>query len=237
MKTILKFRFLIMVLLVGSFLACKKTDSTPVKLSTSDMAQRLYTQKDFVDFAGSFAKNFKYLADYYQSPTIINSKDKFIQSVRNAGDDQSLLQSAHANYGLDINEILIRKNRLDNDILHLYNAQPELLNYTEEEFWSIIKYSVLLLKKSNSFNTIKSNSLDINAQSVALDEIWDCLVRAAGLGTAGILTIAGIKALAKKGFQHVVIHTAAFLARHAGYVFVAIAVFDFTSCMYKESQD
>jgi hypothetical protein len=237
MKTILKFRFLIMVLIVGSFLACKKTDSTPVKLSTSDMAQRLYTQKDFVDFAGSFAKNFKYLANYYQSPTIINSKDKFIQSIKKAGDDQYLLQSAHANFGLDINEILIRKNRLDNDILHLYNAQPELLNYTEEEYWSIIKQSVLLLKKSNSVNTIKSNSSDINAQSIALDEIWDCLVGAAGLGTAGILTIAGIKELAKKGFQNVVIHTAAFLARHAGYVFVAIAVLDFTSCMYRESQD
>lgn len=237
MKTILKFRFLLLVLLVGSFAACKKNDTTPVKLSTSDMAQRLYTQKDFVDFAGSFAKNFKYLADYYQNPSLVSNKESFIQTLRNAGNDEALVQAAHAKYGLNINEIVIRKNRLDNDILHLYNAQPALLDYTEEEFWTIIKQSVLLMKQTNLSNTIKSNSSDINPQSIALDEIWDCLVRAAGLGTAGILTIAGIKALAKKGFQHVVIHTAAFLARHAGYVFVAIAVLDFTSCMYRESQD
>jgi hypothetical protein len=237
MKTILKFRFLMMVLFIGSFMACKKNDATPVKLSTSEMAQKLYTQKDFVDFAGSFAKNFKYLADYYQSPTILNNKENFIQTLRSAGDDESLVETTHAKYGLNINEIVIRKNRLDNDILHLYNAQPDLLNYTDEEFWSIIKQSVLLLKQSSSANSIRSYSNDFAAKAIAPDEIWDCIVRAAGIGTAGILTIAGIKALAKKGFQEIVIHTAAFLARNAGYVFVAITVLDFTSCMYRASQD
>jgi len=237
MKTILKFRFLLLVLLVGTFTACKKNDTTPVKLSTSDMAQRLYTQKDFVDFAGSFAKNFKYLADYYQTPSLVSNKESFIQTLRNAGNDEALVEAAHAKYGLDINEIIIRKNNLNNDILHLYNAQPALLDYTEEEFWSIIKQSVLLLKHSSSSNSIKSFSNQITGKAIAIDEVWDCLVRAVGLGAAGILTIAGIHALAKKGIQQAVISVAAFMAKRAGFIGLGIMVLDFSSCMYRASYD
>lgn len=226
-----------MVLVVGSFISCKKNEATPTKLSTNEMAQRLYTQKDFVDFAGSFAKNFKYLADYYQTPSILNNKETFIQTLRNAGDDETLVEAAHANFGLSLNEIIIRKNNLNNDILHLYNTQPELLNYTEDEFWSIIKQSILLLKQSSSSNAVQSFSSGISGKAIAIDEVWDCLVRAVGLGAAGILTIAGIHALAKKGIQQAVISVAAFMAKRAGFIGLGIMVLDFSSCMYRASYD
>jgi len=238
MKTILKFRFLLLVLLVGTFTACKKNDTTPVKLSTSDMAQRLYTQKDFVDFAGSFAKNFKYLADYYQTPSLVSNKESFIQTLRNAGNDEALVEAAHAKYGLSVKEITMRKYLLDNDVLQLYNSQPELLNYSEQEFWEIIKQSVALLKQSSLNNLIRSNSSGITSTAISLDEVWDCLKGAVGLGGGSMLGIAGLHALAqKKGIQKAVVSFAAIMAKNLGYIGLAITVFDFSSCMYKESMD
>jgi hypothetical protein len=219
-------------------MACKKNDATPAKLSTSDMAQRLYTQKDFVDFAGSFAKNFKYLADYYQSPSILNNKETFIQTLRNAGDDEASVEAAHAKFGLSLKEITMRKYLLDNDVLQLYHSQPELLNYNEHEFWSIIKQSITLLKQSSVSNLVHSNSSGIASAAISLDEVWDCLKGAVGLGGGSMLGIAGLHALAqKKGIQKAVVSFAAIMAKNLGYIGLAITVFDFSSCMYKESMD
>ncbi len=238
MKTILKFRFLLLVLLVGTFSACKKNDQTSFKLSTSDMAQKLYTQKDFVDFAGSFAKNFKYLADYYHNPWILSNKETFIQTVRNAGDNEALVESAHAKFRLSLKEINMRKNLLDNDVLQLYKSQPELLNYNEQEFWLIIKQSITLLKHQNVSNLVHSNSSGMASTAISLDEVWDCLKDAVGLGAGSMLGIAGLHALAqKKGIQKAVVSFASIMARNMGYIGLAITVFDFSSCMYKESMD
>lgn len=238
MKTILKFRFLLMVLLVGSFMACKKNDSPPEKLSTTAMAQRLYTQKDFVDFAGSFAKNFKYLTDYYQTPALVSNKASFIQEVRSAGNNEFLVESAHAKYGMSFKEIILRKSLLDETILKLYNDQPELLNYNENEFWSIVLQSVSFLKVSANGNAIRSNSVDFRSTAISGDEVWDCIKEAVGLGAASMLGIAGLHALAqKKGIQQAVKTFAAFMARNMGYIGLAITVIDFSSCMYKESMD
>lgn len=238
MKTIFKFRFLMMVLILASFTACKKDEAPPVKLSTSEMAQRLYSHKDFIDFAGSYAKNFKHLADYYQSPSLLSNRESFVQALKLAGDDYHLIEVAHSKYGLDVEEVLFRNNKMNNDILQLYNLQPTLLDYSEVEFWSIIKQSVLLLKQSTSANTIHSYSNDLTAKAIAPDEIWDCLVRAVGLGAGGMLGIAGLHALAqKKGIQQVVVKFAAVMARNLGYIGLAITVFDFSSCMYRESMD
>lgn len=238
MKTIFKLRFLMMVLLVGSFMACKKNDALPEKLTTSEMAQRLYTQKDFVDFAGSFAKNFKYLTDYYQTPALLNNKASFVQEIKSAGNNEFFLEAAHIKYGMSFKEIILRKSLLDDTIIKLYNDQPDLLNYTENEFWSIIMQSISLLKGSNRTNTFRSNSLNIRSTAISADEIWDCIKEAVGLGAGSMLGIAGLHALAqKKGIQKVVTTFAAFMARNMGYIGLAITVIDFSSCMYKESMD
>lgn len=218
--------------------ACKKNEETVIKPSTSDMAQRLYLQKDFIDFAGSFAKNFKYLADYYQTPAVLHDKQNFIESVKLAGDNIELLESTHSKYGLSLDEINTRKILLDNNILQLYNAQPALLNYSGEEFWSIIKQSITLLKRSQSSNLIQSNDSGIKNMAITIDEVWDCLKDAVGIGAGSMLGIAGLHALAqKKGIQQVVVKFAALMARNMGYIGLAITVFDFSSCMYKESHD
>lgn len=238
MKTFFKLRFLMMILIFGSFAACKKNEAPPVRLSTSEMAQRLYSHKDFIDFAESYAKNFKYLADYYQMPSLLQNKKIFIQTLTSAGDNINLIESAHAKYGLSLNEINIRKTLLDNCILQLYNVQPELLNYSEEEFWSIIKQSVTMMKQTASSNLIRSNDSGVKNMAISIDEVWDCLKESVGLGAASMLGIAGLHALAqKKGIQQVVVKFAAIMARNLGYIGLAITVFDFSSCMYKESMD
>ena len=235
MKTILKFRFLLMVLLVGSFMACKKNDSPPEKLSTTAMAQRLYTQKDFVDFAGSFAKNFKYLTDYYQTPAILNNQEVFVSRLKSAGEDHLALENVHNTFGLNLLEIQTRKANLENTILKLFISQPALMEYTDDEFWSIVKQSVLLMKQSSSNSLIRSNASGITGKAIVVDEIWDCLVRATGLGVASIISIAALHALAKKGIQEIVVTASAFMAKRAGFIGLAIMVLDFSSCMYRAS--
>lgn len=235
MKTILKFRFLLMILLVGSFMACKKNDSPPEKLSTTAMAQRLYTQKDFVDFTGSFAKNFKYLTDYYQTPAILSNEEVFVSRLKSAGEDHTALENVHNSYGLNLLEIQYRKANLENDVLKLFHSQPALLEYNEEEFWSIVKQSVLLMKQSSANSLIRSNASGITGKAIVVDEIWDCLVRATGLGAASIISIAALHALAKKGIQEIVVTASAFMAKRAGFIGLAIMVLDFSSCMYRAS--
>lgn len=238
MKTILKFRFLLMVLIVGSFMACKKNDTQPVKLSTNEMAQRLYTQQAFVDFAGSFAKNFKYLADYYQTPSIVSNKESFIQNLRNAGDNEVLLEAAHLKFGVSLKEIERRRKNLDNDLFQLCQAVPELINYSGDEFWSVVKQSTTLLYKNSSSDLIRSNDTGIRNLAISPDEVWDCFKGAVGLGAGGMLGIAGLHALAsKKGIQQAVVKFAALMAKNLAYIGLAITVLDFSSCMYKESMD
>lgn len=235
MKTIFKLRFLMMVLLVGSFMACKKNDALPEKLTTSEMAQRLYMQKDFVDFAGSFAKNFKYLTDYYQTPALLNNQEKFVSRLKFAGEDYVELQNIHKDYGLNLLEIQNRKANLENSILKLFHNQPALMEYSEDEFWAIIKQSVLLMKQSSVNSLIKSNASNVTGKAIVVDEIWDCLVRATGLGVASIISIAALHALAKKGIQEIVVTASAFMAKRAGFIGLAIMVLDFSSCMYRAS--
>lgn len=224
-----------MVLLVGSFMACKKNDSPPEKLSTTAMAQRLYTQKDFVDFAGSFAKNFKYLTDYYQTPAILNNQEVFVSKLKSAGEDHLALENIHNAFGLNLLEIQTRKANLENTILKLFHSQPALMEYNDDEFWSIVKQSVLLMKQSSSNSLIRSNASGIAGKAIVVDEIWDCLVRATGLGVASIISIAALHALAKKGIQEIVVTASAFMAKRAGFIGLAIMVLDFSSCMYRAS--
>lgn len=223
---------------MSMMMACKKNEHSAVKLSTSEMAQKLYVKKDFIIFTSSFAQNFKHLSDFYRTSAVKNQPERFIQTLRNASNDVSLIEAAHAEFGLSLKDLNIRKSMLDNDIVGLYEAEPELFNYDQEEFWSIIFESVQLLKQANEIRSIRSFNDNISSTAITGDEIWDCIKEAVGLGAGSMLGIAGLHALAqRKGIQQAVVKFAALMARNMGYIGLAITVIDFSSCMYKESKD
>lgn len=100
------------------------------------------------------------------------------------------------------------------------------------------------LFEATGFDPTDTPLIDTNPDDMALvdlgitwDEVWGCLKEAVGFGTAGILGVAGLKKLAEEGFQEIIITTTKFLAKHAGWFGLAIAVIDFSSCMYKENKD
>lgn len=228
----------------------KKLEAT--KPALQEVAERIYATDNFTIFAKRFLVDFKSMADYYQSPGIQKNRGAFIGSLKDAGEGDTKLEAAFANYSLSMEEVVARKNRLDNDLLQLFNQERILLKYSETEVWTIIREAINLGWKSETpvwqnirystmsgGNAIKSNAAGGSQQVNKLDgnEIWDCVKEAVGVGSASILGIAALQKLASEGIQTAVITLSKWLAKRAGWIGAAIMVIDFSSCLYHESVD
>lgn len=242
--------FLLSVALtVLTLVSCEKSE-TVSKQSPGEVAGNIYTTESFVSFSKNFILDFKDFTNYFQTPNLKRNSKDFLNRLQTITEDDPELGNIFSTYSLSIDEVIARKNRIDNDFLQLFHKNPILLNYSDVEIWEIIRNGINLGWKSNSLewqdlryqtrNRIKINSLTSDGKGmdkVDLTEIWDCMAKAVGLTAAATLGIAGLKKLAKEGIQEVVISTSKWLAKRAGWVGAAIMVIDFSSCVYKESQD
>ena len=241
------------IVLLTVVISCNKKVTEPIPVA-SELAAGLYTSQSFVDFAKSFIVDYKNLAAYYSVPGIAGNKTEFINRLKAAGDNDAQVENLYSQYGLSLSELVIRKNKVDNDILTLLNQHKVLLKYSEQEVWEIIREAIDLgwqsklpvwqdMRMEASANF--SSGVRLNAQSatgyqvnrIAVDEVWDCLKGAIGVGSASVLGIAGLQKLAQQGIQEMVLAASGWLAKRAGWIGAAIVAIDFASCIYKESLD
>ncbi len=243
--------FLVTIVLVLVCAACDKKLET-ARPTVQELSVKLYNTEGFISFTKHFLADFKSMADYYRQSGVQKNRGAFLSSLRDAGDDEVKLAAAFTAYSLSIDELANRKNRVDNDLLELFNREKILLRYSETEVWTVIRSAIDLGWKSSlpawqdvrqdllqGPHILKTNATGAVQQVNKLDgnEIWDCVKEAVGVGSASILGIAGLQKLASEGIQAAVVTLSKWLAKRAGWIGAAIMVIDFSSCLYHESID
>jgi hypothetical protein len=242
-----------------AFYSCKKDAAN---ITTEDQAvQQLLQSESFVDFSKNFVPDVTSLLLYHRSVKMQHRSDDFLKQVSQANNDESNLATAYQAFSLNFENTVSLKNKIDNDLLRLFNQNHFLAGFNEIQTQNIILNALDVARTSTDpkwlqvkeeiNNSMRGTDMRISVQSIGLhlvdvgtgqpgvtwDEVWSCIREAIGFGAGGILGVAAIKNLAKQGFQQIIITTTKFLAKHAGWFGLAIAVIDFSSCLYKESKD
>jgi hypothetical protein len=249
-----------MLLTTAILYSCTKNSATVI--TTEEQAvDQLVRSGSFVDFSKNFIPDVMSLMNYHRTIKIQKKEQDFLSQVNLAKDDESQLANTYHAFSLSYDNALLLKNKIDNDLLMLFNKAPFLLHFDDNQVQSIIVKALETGKSSPdpvwiqakkeideklggtqiniATQAIRTNLVDTGTGQPGLtwDEVWDCVKRALGLGSAGILSIAGLKKLAKEGIQEIVITMSKFLAKHAGWFGLAIAVIDLSSCLYHEYHD
>lgn len=257
MKKIIAVTF---VAITGAIVFYSCTKNTKEAPTEEQAVAALVASDQFIDFSKRFVADFAALMQYHRSPQLMQNKTAFIAQAREAGTDLSKLPAIYQNAGLDFDQALALRNRIDNDVLSVFNQHPQLLRFNEEQQQRIIlramdeglhssdpkwveAKSQLALQLNaqtqqlpRSMDGIRART-DIKAVSLSVDEVWGCLKSAVGFGTAGILGVSALAKLAQEGVQAAVISVSKWIAARAGWFGIAIAAIDFGICVYHEAND
>lgn len=252
----MKYRFLLAGMAFFIFIiSCeKKLTEVKAKPSVSEMANSIYTSPSFISFSRDFITDFARQADYFRSAGLSTQQNELVSKLKLAGDDDAALGSVFNSYGVSMDEIVTRKSKVDNDILGLLTANKQLVTYSENEVWEIIREGINLGWQSNlpewqqirtatirmSSNQIGMNTIGASgyqANQLDASKVWECLKDAIGIGSASILGIAGLQKLAQEGIQTAVVTVSKWLAKRAGWIGAVIVVLDFGSCVYSQAVD
>jgi len=234
--------------------SCKKQD-TAAPQSPQDLAAQLYQKDNFIHFSANFLRDFYEFTDYLREPAKQKNRPVFMAALKQAATDESALDLHLQQYGLSLDEWIVKKNKLDNDFLQLFLQVPELKSFSDDEIMHIIKEAIQLGMNSNDqrWDEVRNISLAVRSHAavgvmqsggtttvpMVIDgiEIWDCLKDAVGLGAASIVGIGALKKLASEGIHKIVVSLSKFLAKHAGWFGLGIMLIDFSMCLYHEYQD
>jgi hypothetical protein len=234
--------------------SCKKQDA-PIPQSPQEMAAQLYQNDNFIHFSANFLKDFYHFTDYLREPAQQKNRSVFMAVLKEAAADEHALDRHLQQYGLSLDEWVVKKNKLDNDFLQLFLQVPELRRYSDDEVMQIIKESIQLgiNSRDQRWDEVKKISVAVRSHAtvgvmqsggtgnvpMVLDgfEVWDCLKEAVGLGAASVLGIGMLKKLAGQGVQAIIVSLSKFLAKYAGWIGLGIMVADFSFCLYHEYQD
>jgi hypothetical protein len=237
--------------------SCKKQDAAVPQApqSPQELAAQLYQKDHFIHFSANFLKDFYQFTDYLRVPAQQKNRSVFMAALKEATADESALDRHLQQYGLSLDEWIIKKNKLDNDFLQLFLQVPELKGFSDDEVMQIIKEAIQLgmNSKDQRWDEVRNVSLAVRSHAtvgvmqsggtttvpMVMDgiEVWDCLRDAVGLGAASLIGIGALRKLAGQGVQKIVVSMSKFLAKHAGWIGLGIMLIDFSTCLYHEYQD
>lgn len=240
------------------FFSCKK--KIDERITEEQAVENLTVSADFQDFSKRFIPDLLMLANYHRQVKDRGGRVSFINELKLTNGEEAKIASVYEKYSLSYEDAMLLKNRVDNDLLRLFYQNPFLLQFDEAGIKRILSHSLEnglhstdaswvrtkeQINQQISLSDVSSmpqgnrqtNGVRVNKLGITIDEIWECLKDAAGFGSGGILGIAGLSRLAKDGIQETVIGASKWLAKRAGWIGAAIALVDFSSCLYHESID
>lgn len=255
-----KYFIFLWVFIVTSFVILSCTKNTADSMTEEQAVENLVTTQSFHDFSKTFIPDLMELVNYHRSVIAKNQRAGFIRELKTTGDDETKIPAVYEQFGLQFENVITLKNKVDNDILALLNQNRFLLQFDEvqtkrillnamekgfhsKEFeWQRTKEAISnRLGRPTPFAQLpifpQTNGMAVNKAGLTLDEVWNCLKEAVGVGSTGVLGIAGLTKLAKDGIQEVVIATSKWLAKKAGWIGAAITLFEFGDCIYSEAID
>lgn len=255
-KSMILFCFLIAT--VFFFFSCKK--KIDERITEEQAITNLAASADFQDFSKKFLPDLLILANYHRQVTNRGGRISFINDLKLTNGEEAKIAAVYEKFSLSYEDAMHLKNRVDNDLLRLFHQHSFLLQFDEAGIKKILLQSLQKGLHSTDASWIRTkeeinqqisltdiaslpqnnkqtNGVRVNKLGITIDEIWECLKDAAGFGSGGILGIAGLSRLAKDGIQEAVIGASKWLAKRAGWIGAAIALVDFSSCLYHESID
>lgn len=152
---------------------------------------------------------------------------------------------------LNQNKFLVHFNEAQQQRIIL-NALDEGFHSSDEKWlaarneisFSLKNISLLQSGAQRAKKTVNGPAagMDLKAEAtppagLSIDEVWDCLKKAVGIGAAGVLTIGALTKLAETGIQAVVVAVSKWIAARAGWFGVALMAIEFGSCIYTEARD
>ncbi|HVZ26220.1 MAG TPA: hypothetical protein VG842_09210 [Sediminibacterium sp.] len=242
-------------------LSCNKKAAVPE--IPPDPVGVLAQSASFRDFGQVFLPAMFALAHQHHSAKLSEQRAPFLKQLEIADKQPDALPKIYMEAGLDFELAIGYKNQIDQAILNLFRAHPFLIEMDPAAVGKVIfqAMQVLVNSKDARYSQWQSGVLaDIRASlypgtagvmpglnrtginfvqagGLTLSEVWNCLVDAAGFGTAGIIGIGGLQKLAKEGIQQIVITLSKFLAKNAGWFGLAITVIELADCVYARAND
>lgn len=255
-----KYFIFLWIFIVASFVILSCTKNTADSMTEEQAVENLVTTQSFQDFSKAFIPDLMTLVNYHRSDIAKNQHAIFIRQLEIAGDDETKITAVYEQFGLRFDNAIALKNKVDNDILALLNQNRFLLQFDETQTKRILLKAMEKGLGSTAFEWQRTkeaistrlgrptpiaqlpifpqtNGVAVNKAGLTVDEVWNCLKEAVGLGSTGVLGIAGLTKLAKDGIQEVVIATSKWLAKKAGWIGAAITLFEFGDCVYSEAID
>jgi len=261
MTVMKKYIIFLWIFIAASFVVLSCTKKTTDTITEEQAAENLVIAKSFHDFSKAFIPDLMALLNYHRSVKTKNRQAEFINQLRLTGNDETKISAVYEQFDLDFDNAIFIKNKVDNDILSLLNQNRFLLQFDETQTKRIIlnamakgfgskelEWERTREEISNRLSqptfiaqlpiSPQTNGTAVNkAPGLTLDEVWNCLKDAVGVGSAGVLGIAGLTKLAKEGIQDVVIAASKWLAKRAGWIGAAITLFEFGDCVYTQATD
>lgn len=260
MTAMKKYFIFLWIFIVVSFVVVSCTKNTTDSMTEEQAVENLITTQSFHDFSKAFIPDLMTLVNYHRSDITKTQRASLIRQLEIAGDDETKIPAVYEQFGLQFDNAITLKNKVDNDILTLLNQNRFLLQFDETQTKRILFKAMEKGLGSTGFEWQRTkeaisnrlgrptpivqlpilpqtNGMTVNKADLTLDEVWGCLKDAVGVGSAGVLGIAGLTKLAKDGIQEVVIATSKWLAKKAGWIGAAITLFEFGDCVYSEAID
>ncbi len=228
--------FLILLCTAG---AANATPPAAYKFRDPD-PKTLANDPRFKEFAYDFIGKFRHYADFYPFPKMKN-REEFLSQVQSCDQEIETVHGIFSSFNIDFEEAMERKAEVDNQLLRVLTDFPELQELEEDRVWEIVSSGIDLVVKNPENEMYVQKALPPGegafGKSVTVEEIWECLKKAAGLGAASILSIAALQKLAQEGVQKIVSTVAKALAKKAGWFGALMMVAEFSVCIYAAYED
>lgn len=241
-------------------LSCNKKDAAS-KIPPDPVAE-LTSSASFQDFGLVLIPSLIEIGAYHHQQLNPTVKQVFLKAVEQNSHDLQGLAEAYRSAGLNLETAVAMKNRVDAAVFKLmqehrflaemdpvlaektiFQAMDLIIRSEEPRYdaWKVKLMDAVRSRLSVSGNGLQpaTNALVINymAPKLTLSEVWNCLVEAAGFGTAGVLGIGGLQKLAKEGIQEIIVSLSKFLAKNAGWFGLALTIFQLADCIYSHITD
>lgn len=189
----------------------------------------------FKEFSYEFIARFKTYADFYGFAKMAN-KEEFLEELKACDGEIETAEKIYERYSIDFNGAMERKNAVDNILLKLFNDFPALQELEDEEAWKTISDAIDMVVDDPANEVYEQKVMPpgeggLLANGVTVEEIWECLKKAVGVGAGSIISIGALKKLAAEGIQQVIATITRLLAKRAGWFGAALMITEFVICL------
>jgi hypothetical protein len=189
----------------------------------------------FKQFVYDFAERFKLWADLYKFPEMKN-KEEFFQQLESCDQEIESANEVYASFHIDFEEAMTRQNDVHNALLTVLNDFPELQEVDEETAWKTIVEAGDIVVKDPENEMYEQKVMPPGeggtlVNEITLEELWECLKKAVGLGVGTLISIGALQKLAQEGIQKAIVAATKIIAKRAGWIGAAIALAEFAICL------